>query len=78
MVSGLSPGAHIDLTLDPTASGTGMAVYSVSIRVIEDGVVEALAVGRGADPSDVARRLSALALSWPAAGGPEQQDPPIP
>jgi len=26
-----------------------------------------VAVGRGADPSDVAARLSALALSWPKA-----------
>jgi hypothetical protein len=27
-----------------------------------------LAVGRGADPADVAARLSALALDWPADG----------
>src|SRR3954469_1986707 len=46
----LAPGAHIDLTLDPTASGTGMAVYSVSIRVLPDGVVEALAVGNAGLP----------------------------
>ena len=30
LVPTLAPGAHIDVTLDPTASGTGMAVYSVS------------------------------------------------
>jgi len=34
-----------------------------------------VAVGRGADPSDVAARLSALALSWPKPdAGPAQQD----
>jgi hypothetical protein len=42
-----------------------------------------VAVGRGADPSDVAARLSALALGWPArretAGdGPGHDDPPLP
>ena len=36
-----------------------------------------LAVGRGADPSEVAARLSAMALGWP---GPESggDDPPVP
>ena len=43
-----------------------------------------VAVGRGADPSDVAERLSALATAWPsraAAGGGDGrpvEDPPIP
>jgi len=43
-----------------------------------------IAVGRGADPSDVAERLSALAMAWPsrtAAGdddGRPVEDPPIP
>ena len=35
----LPVGAHVDVTLDPTASGTGTAVYSVSLRIAEDGVV---------------------------------------
>jgi hypothetical protein len=35
-----------------------------------------VAVGRGADPSDVAARLSALALSWPKPDAdPAHQDP---
>jgi hypothetical protein len=29
-----------------------------------------LAVGRGADPADVAQRLTALATAWPAADDP--------
>ncbi|MGX6604675.1 DUF6457 domain-containing protein [Micromonosporaceae bacterium Da 78-11] len=46
-----------------------------------------LAVGRGADPTDVAERLSALALTWPSpvtrpgadgSARPEHLDPPIP
>jgi hypothetical protein len=46
-----------------------------------------VAVGRGADPSDVAARLSSLALSWTTRdegaaeaqqARPEQPDPPIP
>jgi hypothetical protein len=43
-----------------------------------------VAVGRGADPSDVAERLSALAMAWPARAAtgdddsPSVQDPPIP
>ncbi len=45
MLSSLPTGAQIDLTLDPTASGTGTAVYSVSVRVLPAGVIEALAVG---------------------------------
>lgn len=42
-----------------------------------------VAVGRGADPSDVAGRLSALAIAWPSrvtAGdgdGLSAEDPPI-
>jgi hypothetical protein len=42
-----------------------------------------VAVGRGADPSDAADRLSALALAWPtrkggAPGSGEIADPPTP
>jgi hypothetical protein len=40
-----------------------------------------VAVGRGADPSDVAGRLSALALSWPSrttSEAPEGEARPIP
>ncbi|WP_433372400.1 T3SS (YopN, CesT) and YbjN peptide-binding chaperone 1 [Actinoplanes sp. CA-142083] len=68
----LTPGAHIDLTLDPTASGTGMAVYSVSIRVLPDGVVEALAVGNAGLPEgyrmDRAAVADLVALGWSPPG----------
>jgi hypothetical protein len=41
-----------------------------------------IAVGQGADPSDVAERLTALALAWPSADAAESRsghlDPPIP
>lgn len=33
-----------------------------------------LAVGRGADPSDVAERLSALAQAWPSAAGSRDEN----
>jgi hypothetical protein len=68
----LSPGAYVDVTLDPTASGTGTAVYSVSIRVREGGVVEALAVGNAGLPEgyrmDRASVAGLIALGWSPPG----------
>ncbi len=68
----LGPGAHVDLTLDPTASGTGMAVYSVSIRVLEGGVVEALAIGNAGLPEGYRMDRSSIAdlvaLGWSPPG----------
>jgi hypothetical protein len=68
----LAAGAHIDLTLDPTASGTGTAVYSVSLRVLDGGVVEALAVGNAALPDGFRMDRSAVAdlvaLGWSPPG----------
>lgn len=68
----LSAGAHVDITLDPTASGTGTAVYSVSIRVLPDGVVEALAVGNAALPEgyrmDRSSVADLVALGWSPPG----------
>ena len=37
-----------------------------------------IAVGRGADPAEVAARLSALALAWSASPKPEGSDSPKP
>jgi type III secretion system-like peptide-binding chaperone len=72
VLAGLEPGAHIDLTLDPTASGTGLAVYSVSLRVLPDGVVEALAVGNAGLPEgyrmDRAAVADLVALGWSPPG----------
>src|SRR3954466_4704659 len=68
----LTPGSHVDITLDPTASGTGTAVYSVSLRVLEDGVVEALAVGNAGLPEGFRMDRSAVAdlvaLGWSPPG----------
>ncbi|HEV8570055.1 MAG TPA: hypothetical protein VGQ92_23705 [Actinoplanes sp.] len=68
----LSPGGHVDLTLDPTASGTGTAVYSVSLRVLEGGVIEALAVGNASLPEgfrmDRAAVADLVALGWSPPG----------
>ena len=68
----LSTGAHVDLTLDPTASGTGTAVYSVSLRLLDDGVIEALAVGNAGLPEGFRMDRSAVAdlvaLGWSPPG----------
>src|SRR4051812_49774367 len=72
LLTGLAPDSHIDITLDPTASGTGTAVYSVSIRVLEGGVVEALAVGNAGLPEgfrmDRAAVADLVALGWSPPG----------
>jgi hypothetical protein len=68
----LSEGAHVDITLDPTASGTGTAVYSVSMRVLPEGVIEALAVGNAGLPEgfrmDRASVADLVALGWSPPG----------
>src|SRR3712207_3113484 len=72
LIPTLSPGAHVDVTLDPTASGTGLAVYSVSMRIERGGVVEALAVGNAALPDgyrmDRAAVADLVALGWSPPG----------
>ncbi|BCJ43555.1 hypothetical protein GCM10010168_41350 [Actinoplanes ianthinogenes] len=72
VLAALPSGAQVDLTLDPTASGTGSAVYSVSIRVLDAGVVEALAVGNAGLPPefrmDRATVADMVALGWSPPG----------
>jgi hypothetical protein len=72
LLPGLSAGAYVDITLDPTASGTGLAVYSVSLRVLDDGVIEGLAVGNAALPEGYRMDRSAVAdlvaLGWSPPG----------
>jgi hypothetical protein len=72
VLTSLPSGAQVDLTLDPTASGTGTAVYSVSIRVLEAGVIEALAVGNAALPAEFRMDRTAVAdmvaLGWSPPG----------
>ncbi|GGK93729.1 T3SS (YopN, CesT) and YbjN peptide-binding chaperone 1 [Mangrovihabitans endophyticus] len=72
LIPALEPGSHVDVTLDPTASGTGTAIYSVSMRVLDDGVVEALAVGNAELPEGFRMDRSAVAdmvaLGWSPPG----------
>jgi hypothetical protein len=68
----LAAGSYVDVTLDPTASGTGTAVYSVSLRVLDGGVIEALAVGNAGLPEgfrmDRAAVADLIALGWSPPG----------
>lgn len=67
----LPDGSHLEVTLDPTASGTGDAVYGVSLRKSDAGVT-ALAVGNAALPEgyrlDRAAVASMVALGWSPPG----------
>src|SRR5205814_9928242 len=44
-------GTHVDLALDPTASGTGDAVYGVTLEIGEEGHALAPAVGNSSLPA---------------------------
>jgi hypothetical protein len=70
-VPGLPPGAHLDVTLDPTASGTGNAVYGVSIERTDAGA-SALAVSNANLPEgyrlDRAAVAAMVALGWAPPG----------
>jgi hypothetical protein len=67
----LPSGSHLELTLDPTASGTGDAVYGVSVRKGEEGTT-AFAVGNAALPDgyrlDRAQVAQMVALGWSPPG----------
>ncbi|AVT40044.1 hypothetical protein [Plantactinospora sp. BB1] len=69
---GLPTGTQIALTLDPTASGTGDAVYSVSIEIGEDDRIDLRAVGNTALPQgyrlDRAAIADMIALGWSPPG----------
>ncbi|MDM4721759.1 hypothetical protein QTQ03_19975 [Micromonospora sp. WMMA1363] len=68
----LPAGAHVELTLDPTASGTGDAVYSIGIDIGPDGKVVARAVGNAGLPPgyrlDRAAVADMVALGWSPPG----------
>ncbi|WP_341721243.1 hypothetical protein QQG74_15230 [Micromonospora sp. FIMYZ51] len=72
VLSTLAPGAEVHLALDPAASGTGTAVYPVRIRVSEDGVVQAYAVGNAELPEGYRLDRSSvgdlIALGWSPPG----------
>lgn len=69
---GLPAGARIELTLDPTASGTGDAVYSVSVDATGDGRLGARAVGNALLPEgfrlDRGAVAAMVALGWAPPG----------
>ncbi|RIV36365.1 T3SS (YopN, CesT) and YbjN peptide-binding chaperone 1 [Micromonospora radicis] len=68
----LPPGAHVELTLDPTASGTDDAVYSVGVDVETDNRLAAQAVGNATLPAgyrlDRAAVADMVALGWSPPG----------
>jgi hypothetical protein len=72
VIQKLDPGVHIDLTLDPTASGTGLAVYEVSIQRHPDGRIGALAVSNAGLPEGHRLERSAVAemiiIGWSPPG----------
>ena len=70
--AGLAAGTHLDLALDPTATGTGDAVYGVTVEVVEDGRLLTLAVGNGSLPDgyrlDRHQIAALVALGWSPPG----------
>jgi hypothetical protein len=68
----LTPATTLDLTLDPTASGTGDAVYAVRITVDGSGTLTAAAVGNALLPAehrlDRAAVGALVALGWSPPG----------
>lgn len=68
----LPAGTRIELTLDPTASGTGDAIYSVSLQLQDAGQILARAVGNADLPEgyrlDRAAVAHMVALGWSPPG----------
>ena len=71
-VPDLPTGTHLDLALDPTAAGTGDAVYGVTIEVADEGRLISLAVGNASLPDgyrlDRAQVAALVALGWSPPG----------
>jgi T3SS (YopN, CesT) and YbjN peptide-binding chaperone 1/T3SS (YopN, CesT) and YbjN peptide-binding chaperone 3 len=68
----LPAGAHIDIALDPTASGTGDAVYGVTLRRIDEAMLGGFAIGNASLPDgyrlDRAAVADLVALGWSPPG----------
>lgn len=68
----LPTGTHLDIALDPTASGTGDAVYGVALRRIDEDRLGGLAVGNASLPEgyrlDRAAVADLVALGWSPPG----------
>ncbi|MFG2101420.1 hypothetical protein ACGFJ5_12525 [Micromonospora echinaurantiaca] len=71
-LAALPAGAHLEVTLDPTASGTGDAIYSVSVDAGAEGALAARAVGNASLPQGYRLDRSAvadmIALGWSPPG----------
>lgn len=65
-------GARLTMTLDPTASGTGEAIYDVVVRLTSESEVHADAVGNAALPDDYRLDRQSIgdmvALGWSPPG----------
>ncbi|GAA1850455.1 T3SS (YopN, CesT) and YbjN peptide-binding chaperone 1 [Asanoa iriomotensis] len=72
MLAELPVGSRVELTLDPTASGTGAAVYSVELQIVSEDAVRALAVGNASLPEGYRLNRGAVAdlvaLGWSPPG----------
>lgn len=68
----LPAGAQLDITLDPTASGTGSAVYGVTVERGTEDTIGALAVGNAGLPDgyrlDRTAVADLVALGWSPPG----------
>jgi hypothetical protein len=68
----LAAGATLELVLDPTASGTGAASYSVTATVTDDGRLAARAVSNASLPEDYQMNRAGVAdmvaLGWSPPG----------
>jgi hypothetical protein len=61
VVQKLDVGVHVDITLDPTATGTGRAIYEVAVQRHTDGHIGALAVSNASLPEE--QRLDRAAVA---------------
>jgi hypothetical protein len=71
-ISALPRAAHLDITLDPTASGTGTAIYEVSVQHHADDRLGGLAVGNATLPEGSRLSRDAVAqmivIGWSPPG----------
>jgi hypothetical protein len=67
-ISGMPSDTHLALALDPTATGTGDAVYGVNLQFGADAQIVAMAVGNGSLPEgyrlDRDQIAALVALGW--------------
>ena len=71
-ISALPRAAHVDITLDPTATGTGTAIYEVSVQRHADDRLGALAVSNASLPEGARLSRDAVAemiiIGWSPPG----------